>query len=143
MGATKGSPANQVLEWAVGKLDEASKTDWVEKFSSLTSSKPAYLRGGLAPAAPSLPASAPAVGGSVSPAELDAAVARAERAEAKAAGLARRVAALEAQLAGTNSHPKEVLLPEPAEMATADAALAGAGGDDDDEHHKHWWSRKH
>jgi len=139
MGASKGSPANQMLEWAVGKLDEASKTDWVEKFSSLTASKPAYLRGAsLAPMAPSLPAPAPA-GGGPSLAELDAALARAAKAEAKAAALAKRVTELEGQLAGTNSHPREVLLPEPAETVSA-----GVGDDgDDDQHRSHWWSRKH
>jgi len=47
MGATKESPATQVLEWAVGKLSEASKTDWVEKLSSRASSRPACLRDGV------------------------------------------------------------------------------------------------
>src|SRR5438105_11237519 len=96
MGASKESPATQMLEWAVGKLDEASKTDWVEKFSSLTASKPAYLRNSAITSAPSRPAAAPS-GGGAGPAELDAALARAERAEARAAGLAKRVAELERQ----------------------------------------------
>jgi hypothetical protein len=103
MGATKESPAYQVLEWAVGKLDEASKVDWVEKFSTLTASQPAYLRNG---------------------ADLDAAVARAGRAEAKAQTLAERVADLEQQLAALNSHD-DVELP----------------AESDEDQHKHWWSR--
>ena len=143
MGASKGSPANQMLEWAVGKIDEASKTDWVEKFSSLTASKPAYLRGAsLTPAAPSLPAPAPA-GDGVSLAELDAALARATQAEAKAARLARRVAQLEAQRAGTNSHSKEVLVPEPVGAAVEGSGGVEGDGGDEDEHRPHWWSRKH
>src|SRR6266851_3114519 len=106
MGAAKESPATQVLEWAVGKLDEASKIDWVEKLSSLTASKPAYLRSGVLGApAPSMPAPAPASSGrGVSQAELDSALARATQAEAKADSLAKRVAQLEQKLAGLNSH---------------------------------------
>jgi hypothetical protein len=125
MGATKESPAVQMLEWAVGKLDEASKVDWVEKFNTLTASKPAYLRNGLLGAgAPSMPAAAPS---GVSQGDLDAAVARATRAEAKAESLAQRVAQLERQLAALNSHDEGELSVE---------------GEADDEHHKsHWWSR--
>lgn len=94
MGASKGSPATQVLEWAVGKLDEASKTDWLDKLSSMASSRPAYLRNGVpTPSAPSLPA--PARSGGAGQAELDAALARAAQAEARADSLARRVAQLE------------------------------------------------
>jgi hypothetical protein len=95
MGATKGSPATQMLEWAVGKLDEATKTDWVEKLSGMTASKPAYLRGILAPPAPPMPAAPPAGSAGPGQAELDAALARAARAEARADSLARRVAELE------------------------------------------------
>jgi len=129
MGAAKESPATQVLEWAVGKLDEASKTDWMEKLSSLTASKPAYLRNAvIAPPAPSMPAPAPAPSGEgVSQAELDGALARATQAEAKADSLAKRVAQLEQKLAGLNSHD-EVRLP-------------AEGQEDDDEHKSHWWSR--
>jgi hypothetical protein len=131
MGAAKESPATQVLEWAVGKLDEASKIDWVEKLSSLTASKPAYLRSGLLGApAPSMTAlaSAPAPsGGGVSQAELDEALTRAAQAEVKADSLATRVAQLEQKLAGLNSHDQEVHLPEE--------------GHDDEEHKSHWWSR--
>jgi len=131
MSGAKESPATQVLAWAVGKLDEASKIDWVDKLSSLTASKPAYLRNGvLTPSAPSMPAPAPAPAPSdsgVSRSELDAALARAAQAEARADGLARRVAQLEQQPAGLNS-PDEVSLP--------------AEEEHDDEHHKsHWWSR--
>ena len=133
MGASKESPATQMLEWAVGKLDEASKTDWVEKFSSLTASKPAYLRNGLTASSPPRPAAAPTSG--ASEADLDAAVARAAQAESRADGLARRVKELEAQLAATNSHPKEVLLPE--------AQTAPVDGDEHDDEKSHWWSRKH
>ena len=61
MGAAKESPATQALTWAVGKLDEASKIDWMEKLNSLTASKPAYLRNAvLTTTAPSNKASAPA-----------------------------------------------------------------------------------
>jgi hypothetical protein len=129
MGAAKESPATQVLEWAVGKLDEASKTDWMEKLSSLAASKPAYLRNAvIAPPAPSMPAPAPGPsGGGVSQAELDGALARAAQAEAKADSLAKRVAQLEQKLAGLNSHD-EVRLP-------------AEGQEDDDEHKSHWWSR--
>ena len=131
MGASKGSPATQVLEWAVGKLDEASKTDWVGKLSSMASSRPAYLRNGVTtPSAPSRPAPAPS--GGAGQAELDAALTRAAQAEAWANSLTRKVAQLEHQLAATKTHPREVLLPE-------EEALAG----DDEENHKHWWSRKH
>jgi hypothetical protein len=137
MGASKESPATQVLEWAVGKLDEASKTDWVDKLSSLASSRPAYLRPGVS--APSLPAPAPA--GGAGRAELDGALARAAQAEARADSLARRVAQLEQQLAATNSHPTEVLLPSDEEVPAAAGEGAAEG---DDEHHKsHWWSRNH
>jgi hypothetical protein len=130
MGAAKESPATQVLEWAVGKLDEASKIDWVEKLSSLTASTPAYLRNGvLAASAPSMSAPAPASGGGVSQEELDAARSRAAQAEAKADSLAKRVAQLEQQLAGLNSHT-DVELP-------ADEHAEG------DEHKSHWWSRQH
>lgn len=129
MGAAKESPATQVLEWAVGKLDEASKIDWVEKFNTLTASKPAYLRNGLlSAAAPSLRAPAPHSSG-VSQADLDAAMARAARAEAKAESLAGRVAQLERQLAALDSHDEAGL---PAEEA---------GGEED--HKSHWWSRQH
>jgi nucleoid-associated protein YgaU len=136
MGASKGSPATQVLEWAVGKLDEASKTDWVDKLSSMASSRPAYLRSGVT--APSSSAPAPAAG--AGPAELEDALAQAARAEARADSLAQRVAKLEAQLAATNSRPKEVLLPSE-EGVPAVGGEGAAEGDDDD--HKHWWSRKH
>jgi hypothetical protein len=127
MGATKESPAFQVLEWAVGKLDEASKVDWVEKFTTLTASQPAYLRNGVLGAlAPSItaptPAAAPA-GEGVSRADLDAALSRATRAEARADSLAQRVAQLERELASVDSHDDVEL---PAES---------------DEDHKHWWSR--
>jgi hypothetical protein len=127
MGAAKESPAVQMLEWAVGKLDEASKVDWVEKLSTLTASKPAYLRNGLVGSAPA-PAPAPA-GGGVAQADLDAAVARATRAEARVETLAQRVAQLERQLAAGN----------PPEAGTE----AETGGDGHvDEHPKpHWWSR--
>jgi hypothetical protein len=135
MGAAKESPATQVLEWAVGKLDEASKTDWMEKLSSLTASKPAYLRNAvIAPPAPSMPAPAPAPSGEgVSQAELDGALARATQAEAKADSLAKRVAQLEQKLAGFNSHD-EVRLP-------AEGPEDGEGQEDGDEHKSHWWSR--
>ena len=128
MGAAKESPATQVLEWAVGKLDEASKIDWVEKLSALTASKPAYLRNAvIAPPAPSMPAPAPAPPGEgVSQAELDSALARATQAEAKADSLAKRVAQLEQQLAGLNSHDTEVSLPS-----------------EEEEQKGHWWSRHH
>lgn len=141
MGAAKESPATQVLEWAVGKLDEASKIDWVEKLNALTASKPAYLRHGLLSAvAPSLPAPA-RPGSGVSQADLDAAMARATRAEAKAESLAGRVAQLERELASRNSHDEAGLPPE---EAGAEEAGAGEAGDEDDEDHKsHWWSRHH
>lgn len=137
MGAAKESPATQVLTWAVGKLDEASKIDWVEKISTLTASKPAYLRNGLlTPAAPSMPAPAPAGGGGADQAELDRAQVRAAQAEARAAqaealadSLARQVAVLQEQLAG-RSGPADVELP-------AD----DAEGAEDDDHKSHWWSR--
>jgi hypothetical protein len=125
MGAAKESPATQVLDWAVGKFSEASKTDWVEKFSALTASKPAYLRNvTLSTSAPShAPAPAPASAGA-SQAELDAALSRARTAEAKADSLAQRVAKLEQQLAGLNSHD-EVTVP------------------DEEDQKSHWWSRHH
>jgi hypothetical protein len=129
MGAAKESPATQVLEWAVGKFSEASKTDWVEKFSALTASKPAYLKNvTFAASAPShapaaAPAPAPAPGGP-SQAELDAALSRARTAEAKADSLAQRVAKLEQQLAGRNSHD---------EVSVSD----------DEDQKSHWWSRHH
>jgi hypothetical protein len=130
MGASKESPATQMLEWAVHKLDEASKTDWMEKLNSLASSKPAYLRNAVMTSAPSLPASAPAPAPSGGPgqAEVDAALRRATQAEAKAQTLARKVAELEQKLAGGNSHREpEVMLPD----------------DESDEHKAHWWSRHH
>jgi hypothetical protein len=89
MGATRESTTTQVLEWAVGKLSEASKTDWMEKLSALSTSRPAYLRG--------VTVTPPAGGGSR--AELDQALDRAARAEARAAQLEKRVAELEQQLA--------------------------------------------
>jgi hypothetical protein len=132
MGAAKESPATQVLEWAVGKLDEASKIDWVEKFNALTASKPAYLRNGLlSAAAPSLPAAA-RPGSGVSQTDLDDAMARAARAEAKAESLADRVAQLERQLAELSSHD---------EVGRPAGEAAGAEGDED--HKSHWWSRQH
>ena len=135
MGAAKESPATQVLEWAVGKLDEASKIDWVEKFNALTASNPAYLRNGILSAAtPSLPAPAPP-GSGVSQVDLDAALSRAARAEAKAESLAGRVAQLERQLAALDS--REGGLPPD----KAGAEEAGAEGDED--HKSHWWSRHH
>jgi hypothetical protein len=130
MGASKESPATQMLEWAVHKLDEASKTDWMEKLNSLASSKPAYLRNAVMTSAPSLPASAPAPAPSGGPgqAEVDAALRRASQAEAKAETLARKVAELEQKLAGGNSHrDPEVMLPD----------------DASDEQRSHWWSRHH
>lgn len=133
MGASKESPATQMLEWAVHKLDEASKTDWVEKISTLTQSKPAYLRhAALTTAAPSLPSPAPASSGGPSQGELDAALRRASQAEAKAQTLAQKVAELEQKLAGGNSH-KEQVVTLPSEE----------GADEGDEQHKHWWSRHH
>jgi hypothetical protein len=120
----------------VGKLDEASKIDWVERFNALTASKPAYLRNGLlSAAAPSRPAPAPP-GSGVSQADLDVALSRAARAEAKAESLAGRVAQLERQLAALNSHEEGGLPPE-----EAGAEEAGAEGDED--HKSHWWSRHH
>ncbi|MDQ1490323.1 MAG: hypothetical protein QOD57_2615 [Actinomycetota bacterium] len=130
MGASKESPATELLEWAVHKLDEASKTDWVEKFNALASSKPAYLRNAVMTAAPSLPAPAPAPSGGPSQADVDAALHRAAQAEAKAETLARKVAELEQKLAGANSH-REVTVPD------------DEGAHDDDEHKSHWWSRHH
>ncbi|MDQ1517499.1 MAG: hypothetical protein QOE80_3329 [Actinomycetota bacterium] len=129
MAASKESTATQMLEWAVHKLDEASKTDWVEKLNSLTASKPAYLRNAVMTAAPSLPAPAPAPApsGGPSQAEVDAALHRAAQAEAKAETLARKVAELQQKLAGANSH-REVTVPD-------DEAS------DDEEHKSHWWSR--
>jgi len=130
MGASKESPATQMLEWAVHKLDEASKTDWVEKLNSLASSKPAYLRHAVMTSAPSLPAPAPAPAPSGGPgqAEVDAALHRASQAEAKAETLARKVSELEQKLAGANSHrDPDVTLPD----------------DESDEHKAHWWSRNH
>jgi hypothetical protein len=134
MAAAKESPTTQMLEWAVGKLDEASKTDWVEKFSSLTASRPAYLRNvGLTAQAPSRPAPAPATSdGGISQAELDGALARASRAEARADSLAKKVAQLEQQLAGLNSHSHDEEVRIPAEAQA-----------DEDEHKSHWWSRHH
>ncbi|HEV7862299.1 MAG TPA: hypothetical protein VGR20_06340 [Acidimicrobiia bacterium] len=127
MAAAKESPATQMLEWAVHKLDEASKTDWVEKFSSLTASKPAYLRNAaFGQSAPSLPAAAPAPAPAdtgVSQAELDGALSRASLAEARADSLAKRVASLEQQLAARNSHA-DVQLPS-----------------EEEEHKSHWWSK--
>ncbi len=124
MGATKDSPATQVLEWAVGKLSEVSKTDWVEKLSSRGSSRPAYLRDGVLTAR-----SAPAAVGSVGREELDRALDRADRAEARADGLAQRVAELEQELTGLRPGP---------------AGDAGDPGDPGEDHHKsHWWSRQH
>jgi hypothetical protein len=131
MGASKESPATELLEWAVHKLDEASKTDWVEKFNALASSKPAYLRNAVMTAAPSLPAPAPAPSGGPSQADVDAALHRATQAEAKAQTLARKVAELEQKLAGANSH-REITVPDD----------EGAH-DEDDEHKSHWWSRHH
>ena len=130
MAASKESTATQMLEWAVHKLDEASKTDWVEKLNSLTASKPAYLRNAVMTAAPSLPAPAPAPAPSGGPtqAEVDAALHRAAQAEAKAETLARKVAELQQKLAGANSH-REVTVP--------DDEASG----DDEEHKSHWWSR--
>ena len=128
MGASKESTATQMLEWAVHKLDEASKTDWVEKLNSLTASKPAYLRHAVMTSTPSLPAPAPAPGTGPSQAEVDAALHRASQAEAKAETLARKVAELEQKLAGGNSHrDPEVMLPD----------------DESDEQRSHWWSRHH
>ena len=129
MGASKESPATQMLEWAVHKLDEASKIDWVEKLNSLASSKPAYLRNAVMTSAPSLPAPAPAPAPSgPSQSEVDAALHRASQAEAKAETLARKVSELEQKLAGANSHrDPEVTLPD----------------DESDEHKSHWWSRNH
>jgi hypothetical protein len=134
MGASKESPATQILEWAVGKLDEASKTDWVDKLNTLTQSKPAYLRNFVPAAAPSsLPAPAPAPAPSgPSQADVEAALARASRAEAKAETLARKVEQLERTLAGGNSHRDPVV------------TLPDDEGAHDDEHHKsHGWSRHH
>ena len=130
MGASKESPATQMLEWAVHKLDEASKTDWMEKLNSLASSKPAYLRHAVMTSAPSLPAPAPAPAPSGGPgqAEVDAALRRASQAEAKAETLARKVAELEQKLAGSNSHR------EP-EVTLSD--------EESDEQKAHWWSRHH
>jgi hypothetical protein len=131
MGASKESPATQMLEWAVHKLDEASKTDWMGKFNSLASSKPAYLRHAVITSTPSLPAPAPApapASSGPSQAEVDAALHRASQAEAKADTLARKVAELEQKLAGGNSHrDPEVTLPD----------------EESDEHKSHWWSRNH
>jgi hypothetical protein len=131
MGATKESPATQLLEWAVGKLDEASKTDWVEKLSAMTASKPAYLRGVLPSSALSRPAPAPPAPAGGSQAEFDAALARAAQAEARADRLGRRVVELEQQLAATNSHPQEVSVAD--EEASAE----------EEDHKSHWWSRHH
>ena len=138
MGATKESPATQVLTWAVEKLDEASKIDWVEKLNTLAASKPAYLKNAV-----SAPASLRALtgggggGSGVSPSELEAALRRASAAEARADGLARRVAQLESQLAATNSHSEgprsEVTVPDD----------RSAEGEDDEHHKSHWWSRHH
>jgi hypothetical protein len=118
MGATKESPATQVLEWAVGKLSEASKTDWVDKLSTLAASRPAYLRDGRL-----MPRPAPGASAGASRGELDAALDRAARAEAENRDLARRVTDLEAELNALRSAP--------------------AGGDNGEEHKAHWWSRHH
>jgi hypothetical protein len=132
MGASKESPATQLLEWAVGKLDEASKTDWMEKFTALTQSKPAYLRNAVMTAAPSLPAPAPAAPSGPSQADVEDALARASRAEAKAETLARKVGELERKLAGGNSHRDPVVT-----LPADDEAH------DDEAHKSHWWSRHH
>jgi hypothetical protein len=130
MGATKESPATQVLEWAVGKLSEASKTDWVDKLSALATSRPAYLRDGLLTPHPA------AAGAGVGRSELDAALDRAARAEAKNRDLTQRVAALEQELTGLRSGSGAGLAGDP-----GDAGESGAAGDDD--HRSHWWSRHH
>jgi hypothetical protein len=133
MGAAKESPATQVLTWAVGKLDEASKVDWMEKLNSLTASKPAYLKNVVltttAPsntASASAPAPAPSGGGGISREHYEAALNRALQAETRAGILAKRVDELESKLAGRNSH-SEVDLPS----------------DEDDHTKSHWWSRQH
>lgn len=77
---------------------------------------------------PSLPASA-AHGSGVSQADLDAAMARAARAEAKAESLAGRVAQLERQLAALDFHDEAGLPAEDAEGV--------------EDHKSHWWSRQH
>ena len=134
MGAAKESPATQVLTWAVGKLDEASKVDWMEKLSSLTASKPAYLRNAVLTTAPShsapaaapapAPAPAPSRGGGIAREQYEAALNRALQAETRADVLAKRVDELESKLAGRNSH--------------ADIDLQA---DEDDHSKSHWWSR--
>jgi hypothetical protein len=135
MGAAKESPATQVLTWAVGKLDEASKIDWMEKLNSLTASKPAYLRNAvLTTTAPShsAPTSAPAPerapapsgGGGISREHYEAALNRALQAETRADILAKRVDELESKLAGRNSHAEVDLQSE-----------------EDDHSKTHWWSR--
>jgi len=127
MGATKESPATQVLEWAVGKLSEASKTDWVDKLSSLAASRPAYLRDGRL-----VPNTGPA-GSGTARGELDAALDRAARAEAQNRDLARRVTELEAELAALR----------PGSGAGAAAGAGDPAADGEDQHKAHWWSRHH
>ena len=137
MGAAKESPATQVLTWAVGKLDEASKVDWMEKLSSLAASKPAYLKNVvLTTTAPSNKASAPVSasappapaggGGGIGREQYEAALNRALQAETRADTLAKRVDELESKLAARNSHSEVSVHP-----------------DEDDHTKSHWWSRQH
>ena len=139
MGAAKESPATQVLTWAVSKLDEASKVDWMEKLNSLAASKPAYLRNVVltttAPSnkasAPTSPTSAPAPapsggGGGIGREQYEAALNRALQAETRADTLAKRVDELESKLAARNSH-SEV---EPSFRRGRPLK-------------SHWWSRQH
>ena len=134
MGAAKESPATQVLTWAVGKLDEASKVDWTEKLNSLAGSKPAYLKNVvLTTTAPSnrapapTPAPAPSGGGGgIGREQYEAALNRALQAETRADTLARRVDELESKLAARNSHSE-----------------VNVHSDEDDQTKSHWWSRQH
>lgn len=135
MGAAKESPATQVLTWAVGKLDEASKVDWKERLNSLAASKPAYLKNvvltttaasSMASASATAPAPAPSGGGGISREHYEAALNRALQAETRADTLAKRVDELESKLAGRNS--------------LSDVDLHA---EEDDHHKSHWWSRQH
>jgi hypothetical protein len=126
MGATTATPGSQALEWVLQKVSDASKNGWyLDKVSSLASSKPAYLNGFTAQPPAPMPAAAPSASGGVSQAELDRVADRAAKAEGIANGLGARVASLEKELALLRSHVEEAV-----------------GPDQEGEHKSHWWGRK-
>lgn len=112
--------ATRALEWMVTKLEQAKSNGYyLDKISTMS-----VFPAGRQAYAPSPSASVTGSGGA-SQADVDAALARASKAESEVSALSDRVAKLEKELRGLATHLEEAVGPH-----------------EEGEHKTHWWSRR-